>query len=446
MRLFGGPDGFTNTSLICGHFECSLFLRAKCWGRIMYFIERLRSTGFALLVLCCIAPTASADKREDFQSAYKAYQQHMQANDITLATDAAEQAYRLGSKVYGRNSVNTARLAINYAILLNDARESKRAQKVLKGKLRVLEKEFGKTTTELVPVLMELGRANFELERPRNGLMYFDRVTAVVEDNDDALYRGEKNFDIVSFMLKRGAHATTKKFVEAAYTAYSESLTPDDIRLGLVAYHMALWSTRERQFDDAVTYLNGALSAFETIGGDMGNLERTVRVMSVRILEQTGQSNLATPHLLALGESQAWVSPVRPLYIPAPKLDSIYELAGDVTLAFTVDERGFVMRPDVAQSSEPGLNSTALEVIGRSRFAPRFENGEAVATDDVRYTMSFDGVRERYEVSGTVVVEDPLPPLRDFPTRSVHDAQRDEVLYPGLDADKERDSTGNVYF
>lgn len=391
--------------------------------------------------MLCIAPVV-ADIEKDFQSAYKAYQQHMKANDIPKATEAAEQAYRLGSKVYGRNSVNSANLSINYAILLNDAGESKQAQKVLKSKLRVLEKAYGKTSAELVPILTELGRAKFSLRGPRDALKYFDRVTASLENHDDVLYRGEKNFAIVSFMLKRGANSYTRKFVEAAYAAYSESLTPVDIRLGLAAYHMALWSTGDGQFDDAVAYLNGALRAFETIGGDMGSLERTVRVMSVNILERTGQSSLATMHLLALGESQEWVVPVRPLYIPAPEIFHIRALAGDITLVFTIDERGFVKQASVAHSTQPELNETALTMINGSRFVPRFVDGAAVTTDEVNYTVSFDNSEWNDVVSESIVISAGRPPLRDFPTPSVYEAQRDSILYPGLDAEKERADTG----
>jgi len=393
-----------------------------------------------------IAPTIIADEKQDFQSAYKAYQQYMKENDTLKATKAAEQAYQLGEKVYGKRSMNVANLAINYAMLLNDARKSKEAKKVLKGKLRSLEKEHGRSSSKLVPLLFELGRTDFDLKGPRDGLRYFNRSAALLEQHEDALYRGKINFDIVSFLLKRRANTHTRKFVEAAHAAYTDALTPEDIRLGLASYHMALWSIADQRYADAGDYLNTSLNAFDAGDDSMGSLERTVRVMLVNVLESLGDSDLATPHLLALGKSQNWVTPVRPLYIQDPNLENSDELFGDVRLAFAVDLEGFVRHASVESSSEDRLNQTALGIISKARFAPQFVDGEPVSTDDVSYTLYFGSEEVATVYEDDTIVEIPRPPLRDFPTPSVYEAERDEVLHPGLDAEKEREDSGNVYF
>ncbi len=167
--------------------------------------------------------------------------------------------------------------------------------------------------------------------------------------------------------------------------------------------------------------------------------------MSIQILERTGQSNFATPHLLALGRGHEWITPVRPLYMPAPEPGSIF--GGDVELVFSIDDQGYVKQANVSSSTQPELNETALSIINAARFVPRFVDGKAVVTEDVSYTISIADVQQYAgDSQSQIIVNDPRPPLRDFPTPSVHDAQRDEILYPGLDADKERESTGDVYF
>ena len=112
-----------------------------------------------LLVLGLWTTTVLADNREKFNSAYTAYQEHISANQEDQALEAANDAYRYGSKVFGRNHVNTANLAINYAILLNDTGDHRKARKTLKGKLDILEKRYGEDATNLVPLFMQLGRA-----------------------------------------------------------------------------------------------------------------------------------------------------------------------------------------------------------------------------------------------------------------------------------------------
>ena len=84
------------------------------------------STAIALILLS-LPVTTLADRKADFQKAYQSYNQYIEANDKPLAKGAAADAYKLGSKVYGKNHVNTAKLAINYATLLNDSRDYKEA-------------------------------------------------------------------------------------------------------------------------------------------------------------------------------------------------------------------------------------------------------------------------------------------------------------------------------
>ena len=97
-----------------------------------------RSLYCAILLL--ITQFSWADPRTDFDQAYKDYGLHITANNIADALDAAKNAHRLGTKVFGKKSVNVANLATNYAELLNDTEEFKKARKVLKGQLEILER------------------------------------------------------------------------------------------------------------------------------------------------------------------------------------------------------------------------------------------------------------------------------------------------------------------
>ena len=105
-----------------------------------------------ILVVFFIAPVAAADKGKDFQRAYRSYQQHIEANNLEQALPAAEDAYKLGSGLYGRKSLNAAKLAINYATLLNDTGDYRSARKVLKGKLKIMEEEYGTDADEMVAI------------------------------------------------------------------------------------------------------------------------------------------------------------------------------------------------------------------------------------------------------------------------------------------------------
>jgi TonB family protein len=346
-----------------------------------------------LLLTIFVTPQASADRQSDFQAAYSAYQQAIEAGDNERALATAAESYRLGSKLYGKTSINTANLAINYAMLLNDTGDFKRARKVLKGKLPVLEERHGKDSGELVTALIQLGRANFDMKKPEEGLAYFDRAVILLEQ-EEMLYRGQQNFDIAALLLRRGANVHTRKYIQAAHDAYVEKLQPHDVRRGLTSYHMALWSLGDRNFRAAVTYLDAALLAFKTDDGQMGDIERAVRKILIEVHESNQASDLATPHLQAVGRTGTWRPEAGPLYMSSSPDNAAVladnAMAGEVTLAFTVDHQGFVREPKVEISSGPLLSEAALSIIRSARYAPRHENGKAVSTDGVKYSMSFD--------------------------------------------------------
>ncbi len=365
-----------------------------------------------ILIVFFLAPVVAADKGKDFQLAYRSYQQHIEANNLEQALPAAEDAYNLGSRLYGRKSLNAAKLAINYATLLNDTGEFKRARRVLKGKLKTMEEAYDTDADELVAILMELGRAEFDTRRPEDGLAYFERISAMLDKHENKLYRGMKNWEIVKILLRRQGNAFTRKYVEATHESYTNQLTPSDIRLGLASYHMALWKLADSQFEEAVSYLDASLIAFKTDESQMHELEKTVRMMLVNTLENAEESELATTHCLALGRDQTWKVPAQPLYISMPDFPpelTNTALVAEFTLEFTIDEDGFVRDPGVTSSTHADMDEVVLEAIGKFRYAPRFVEGKPVASEGMNYTFSVDFSRSGGKNNFLT-----RPPLRGF--------------------------------
>ncbi len=352
-----------------------------------------------VLLVLLISSLARADTQQDFTAAYRAYQQYTDSGNASQALESASEAYRLGAKLYGKKSVSAAKLGINYATLLNDGGEFRRARRVLKGKLEIMEGEYGSDAVELVSILIELGRANFDLREPEGGLAYFDRTIGLLTNHKNPMYRGKKNFDIASILLRRQGSAFTRKYIEAAHAVYAEHLQPNDVRLGLTSYHMALWSVADEDHATAIDYLLASLGAFKTDDGKMQNLERTARTMLVAALENTGQSELATEHCIALGRDLEWTTPVRPVFSAVdpvlPEGARANALSGEVVLAFTIDEQGFVRNPSVTSSSVPAFDGPVVEMVSQFRYAPRFADGNPVATEDVSFAMSFDFSQRR---------------------------------------------------
>ncbi len=353
-------------------------------------VKSLTTIALASLLLAH-APTSSADDKAEFQRTYEQYKQHMEAKETSAALDAAARAYTLGSRLFGKKSVNTANLAVNYAILLNDTGDYKESRKVLRGKLPVLEDHYGSDAIELVPVLVQLGRVKFDPQRPREALEHFSRASWLAGNHESKLYRAQQCFDIARDLLQRGGIQFAEQYIQSAHAIYAEELQENDMRLGLSSFHMAMWAAGRRQFEKAAEYFNGSLAAFETGEDPMRQMESTIRHRLVETYESMEQPDRATEHCLALGARRPWEQSPAPIYrarpvFPQEAIDG--KLSGDITLEFTIDEQGYVRNAAIAESSEEALNDIAISMIQRYRYAPRFEDGRPVATDGVEYVAT----------------------------------------------------------
>ncbi len=343
-----------------------------------------------MLAFAVCASGSWADDRADFNAAYRAYEQYLDAKETEHALAAAKDAYRFGSRLFGKDSVNAAKLAINYAALLNDVGHYRKARGALDGKLRVLAGHYGDGAVELVPITMQLARS---AKSPDDALEYFRRAARLSRGYEDNLVEAQKNFDIMTILLRGGGGALVEPYVDRTYEIYSERLEPNDFRLGLMSYHKAMWAKGRDHHDQALGYLRGALTAFENPERErMGGLERTVRMQMVEALEELGQREEATEHLLLLGAQQDWSHEAEPVYRRAAvvPMDAIKKRSkGKVTLSFTIDEQGFVVNPTVAESTQPSLNDAALAMVKAFRYAPRFIDGNPVATAGIEHTEDF---------------------------------------------------------
>ena len=397
----------------------------------------LMKTSLLALILYFSATNAAANDEDNFKRAYAAYQQHISANETKLALDAAKDAHKYGTKLFGKSHTNSANLALNYARLLNDTGDHKKARKTLKGKRRILEQHHGDDAPALVPIVMEEARA---AKDPKTAQHLLTQAADLARGYEDKLVEAQKNFDIVVLLLNWGGGGLVEPFVDRAYEIYVERLEPNDFRLGLMSYHKARWAMAKNQQEEAIGYLERALVAFKIPDGEsIGDLERTVRQLLVQTYERLERSDAATEHLLVLGAHQYWSNtPVFKTDFPAEMVNK--GMSGDVTLTFTVDEQGFVRNPVVADSDQALLDEAALTMVKGFRYTPRFVDGKPVAIEGMEYTasLSFEKVPN---VAGRKALT--RPPVRRMMTPDRFDISGC-TGDPGLDTSQACEGYGSI--
>ena len=128
-----------------------------------------------LFVMMLSAFAAMADEGADleaFKATYSAYQKYTDQGDFDRAAPEAKAAYKMGQQIFGLEHQNTASLAYNYGLALIEIEEAVEAKEILRETLSLYEAAYGKDSTELIPVLMDLGHVSAQAYRPTSQIKH----------------------------------------------------------------------------------------------------------------------------------------------------------------------------------------------------------------------------------------------------------------------------------
>jgi TonB family protein len=173
-------------------------------------------------------------------------------------------------------------------------------------------------------------------------------------------------------------------------------------KIGMSDFYLGKIGFSKRSFRRSAEYLTSALDYFER-GEEKDKSPRLITLaLLVQALESVGKSDEATKYCVAIGKESP-LSPDQeylPLFRMAPQYPGDMLSAGKegfVDVEFTVDEQGFVRNPGVVnrfvngkkRSRVTSFDKAALDAVAGFRYAPRFENGEAVVAEGVTTRISF---------------------------------------------------------
>lgn len=341
-----------------------------------------------LLLLCSFAASSNADEnnkelRKDFKSAYSQYQQAEQTGDFDSEYKYAEQSYQLGKQLFGNKHLNTANLSVNWASALLQKRKFNQARELLESALPTLKKEIGKYNLELVPVYQKI--ADSYHSNLKKKLYALEDALDILEENfeEKPVLVAELQTEVGIQLLSTGSRKS-KILVEANETL-NENLEANDKRVILSNFYVGNYYIAAKRSSKAIDYLNKNISVFEQLDGPTHPLELSSRAFLIRALEKNGDSEEATKHCIAIGKMKPWddnqqqipLYRVEPRY---PKKEAMDGVEGWVQLSFTVTPYGFIEDIELLNSTgNKGLIREAKKAVKKWRYAPKFENGKAIA-------------------------------------------------------------------
>lgn len=340
----------------------------------------------------------SDDEIAGFNAAWREYRAAVETDDVEHRMASAKNVLEIGRTIAADTDERLPLLMINYGDELLAGRQNDAAIEVLTEALELSESIHGKGSVELVPILTKLARAE-ESYDGRKRRSYYRRALAIVADD-----QGKESNAHTSMLLKAGIslYGTQEwdigeRYVRAAYKHSLETRGADSFQTGAAAFYLGKFAHYQRKYKSATEHLHAALDGFSGDDEDSRKFQLHARAMLVAVLESRGRSDEATEHCIAIGR----LSQMRPdqdyvpLFRQAPRYPP--ELLGRgregfVEISFTVDELGFVRDPEVINEGDDhrGFEEAALKAVERFRYAPRFEDGEAVAVEGVKTRITFE--------------------------------------------------------
>lgn len=349
---------------------------------------------FAFLAAAALPASAADDSdKKAFQEAYAAYQQAIADEKPFRAIAPAREAYEIGKKLFGPEHKNTANLALNYGRLL----QNEEATEVLYDALRIFEAIYGSDAIELVDPLMDLAatKAKYGTLGPAKG--YYSRALDITEkhQSEDSLLAGLILLEIGRIALSESQSRSAMKYfrkAEKVFMAQPKGIA--EVQLAQTRFWMGKYELATSDYDDATDYLLASLEIFEKVA-PQSSMTLTNHAFLVSAYESRNMRDEATRHCVAIGKAK----PVDPDqdYRPVYQIRPIYPMGarqmgseGYVIISTTVDKNGFVKQPRVIErEGSKSFEAAALQAVEKFRYVPRFENGEAVETHDVKYRFSF---------------------------------------------------------
>ncbi len=348
-----------------------------------------------------VALPAIADKKDDikaFKEAYAAYNEALKTANNTFQYSTAKAAYEAGLKAFGDKHKNTANLALNYAKAANNTNKKTEAKKVLTVTEELYTNIYGQDAPELIDVYLAKAEASINVfNDQRKGRRYYKKALDLTLKHyeKDSYIEGVIRREIGDILLYEARSENAVKHLKKAKVILEQHGENALGQLASTNFSLGKFYLADKKYKNAIEHFNQSLDVYEEHAPE-AQITLTNHAFLIRAYEELGLSKLATQHCRAIGKATPSQDdrdylPVYRAHPAYPRREASLGREGYAIVELTVDENGFVQKPSVVEyDGSADFGKAAIEAAKKFRYAPRFENGQAVATDGVLYRFSFE--------------------------------------------------------
>ncbi len=321
-----------------------------------------------------LAQAEGAERSGNYQEMDRVYAAIWQQGAASLPdAEAATLSLRYGEHLWRRNQYREAGLQLEDALTRHEALYGRDARELIEP-LRLL----GNVEAKLVKNVAQKHR---QMLRIAEKLQPYDaelHAKLLLETGRAALTygrskRGGKYLVQALKLAQKTVGASHPLTARAHFWLGKHRLATDRREQAIEQFHLSL-AASDGQDQDAVLRSHAQL---------------------VQAYEEYGDSDNATRHCLAIGSMKPFDpnQEQQPLFRRRPEFPRAAIFGGHegyAVIEYTIDDQGFVRDPRVLESvGSVVFGEAAMQAISSWRFAPRFENGAAVATTGMRTKVNF---------------------------------------------------------
>lgn len=338
-----------------------------------------------------------ADLNQKFQKSYSAYKELVASGSTNGLPALAREAYQYGKELYGPDTETTAVLALNYSTSVSVYSV---AEEFAKESLSILENKVGKDSIKLIDSLMQLGKVYAKNLDERAAHRNLGRAIKIAGKNfpDDIMLQANLNFEAGTILTN---HILSNRAIGLLNKAKNLYLSQENLEAEHQVHYIDFWIGKirlsEKKYKKALARFLPSLEYFSKIGAK-DKITLTIHAFLTQTYESMGDTDNATKHLQIIGAARGdkiEKDPI-PIYSVSPDYPpnaARMRKEGWVLVTFMINTEGRPMDAIVTDSfGAKAFEAEAKKAIEKFRFAPRFKNGKAVSTNNVRYRFSFSMV------------------------------------------------------
>lgn len=361
---------------------------------------------FVVLLAILLSANAFAEGSDiaTFNEAWLTYEAAAESDDAGLVIETAANVLDAGKRIFAEDDERLVAITHNYGLALSDAGKREDAVPVLKEAVRLGRLAYGKVSVDLIPILADLADAEAKPFSPAPQINSYKKALKIATSNfggqsveyADLAFRASRNV----FLMSLSMHG--RRYMSEARDIYASLPEPMTQNVGMADFYLGKMEFTDRDYRNSSRYLESALENFSGPGETNQALRLLTRALLVQAYEHRNLTEQATQHCVAIGRESQF-SPdqdyeplfrIAPMY-PASMLRS--GKTGHVDIEFAISESGFVQDPvvvarkinGVERSRSSDFDKAAMAAVKRFRYAPKFEDGVAVAVTGVKTRISF---------------------------------------------------------